>query len=732
MHDTKNNIATERPRVYITWLVVAYVMAGLWYFGWRLTTLNHGALLLSISLYGAELFGFISGLLFILMTYRLSVRHAPPPKPGITVDVFVPTYNESVDLVRRTLIAAHRIEYPHVTWLLDDGRREEMRKLAEEIGCRYLTRSDNLHAKAGNLNHALGYSQGDFIAIFDADHAPRKDFLDKVLGFFADDKLAFVQTPQDFYNIDSFNHRQSRKRVWDEQALFFKVIQRGKDASNAAFFCGSCAVIRRSALEEIGGFATETVTEDVHTAVRLHKRGWRSAYYPESLAFGLAPHSIDSYLSQRVRWGLGAMQVLRLENTLFCRGLTFAQRMNYLASALFFFEGWQKLVFFLTPPMVFFEGAMPIIAPIGQFAIYFCAYYLLSLLMHLELGRGYNAVLLSEQYAMTRFFAFISTSLGLFRRNVRFVVTDKALSKSGKAWLWLSPLVSIGIVTLVSLPVGVWRIMEGTIQWDAGLATMAWALITLGSAAVITVFTLRHAGNRRAEYRFPLHVPVVLTVDSRFYLGLTSDLSPGGALYVGEVPPALVRDQHVAVAIHLPNLVVRDKAVATFVRHAGQAGAKGKQESAIGLHFLWEVEANTGALETFLFGNRLQIDMERIEEVASPPLTRLADALRQGGGRQSVAYRWMAGLLLVPQESAGLPVAIAHVDDAAPLLFSSVPIDAAGAAILRQQAAGAPSERAVSLTPSGTLPTPTGDFHLYNVTSHAAHPSASDQTRTTS
>ncbi|WP_232431505.1 glycosyltransferase [Cupriavidus sp. UYPR2.512] len=267
---------TEQPKRYIKCLVVVYVISGLVYMGWRVGSINMSAPLFSIPLYAAELYGYVSGLLFVLMTYQLSVREAPPPEPGLSVDVYVPTYNESVELIRRTLLAAMRMDYPHVTWLLDDGHRESMRTLAEELGCRYLARDNNAHAKAGNLNNALQHSTGEFIAIFDADHAPRKDFLVKTLGYFKDAGVAFVQTPQDFFNIDSFNHRLGKKRVWDEQALFFKIIQRGKDALNAAFFCGSCAVIRRAAVARIGGFATETVTEDVHTAIRLHKLGYQS------------------------------------------------------------------------------------------------------------------------------------------------------------------------------------------------------------------------------------------------------------------------------------------------------------------------------------------------------------------------------------------------------------------------------------------------------------------------
>lgn len=706
---------TEQPKRYIKWLVAAYVPAGLIYMGWRLGTINTAVPLISIPLYLAELYGFVSGLLFVLMTYRLSVRIPPPPMPDVRVDVYVPTYNESVDLIRRTLLAAKRMDYPHVTWLLDDGHRDAMRALAEELGCRYIGRDDNAHAKAGNLNNSLRHSNGEFIAIFDADHAPRADFLMKTLGYFRDDRVAFVQTPQDFFNIDSFNHRLGKRRVWGEQAMFFKVIQRGKDAFNAAFFCGSCAVIRRSAIEQVGGFATGTVTEDVHTAIRLHKLGYKSVYHAESLAFGLAPHSIDTYLQQRMRWGMGSMQVFRKENILFCRGLTLGQRLNYFASALFFFEGWQKLVFFLTPPAVFLFGVLPIVSPLSTFLYFFCLYYLLSILVHLELGRGYNALFLSEQYAMVRFFAFMSTSIGLFRKDIPFAVTDKQLSQTGTMWLWLSPLLVIAALAAASLPVGIYRMYTGTLPLGAGIVTMLWTLPTLVSAIVVAMYAHRHARNRRTEYRFPLRVPVTLTMQDKAYLGLTSDLSPNGALYVGEAVPALALGGVVDVAIHLPNLIVRDTAVATFVKPPNARPADG---ASVGLRFNWDARGNTGALETFLFGSRLQLEMGNLRETETPPLTRLAEILLRDGEGPSIVQEWAAGLLMQPLRAGVLPVAIATIEGAAPLLFSSVELDLTANATLRQTVAGPTpdaAEAVVRLTPTGRLATPTGDFHLYNI-----------------
>ncbi len=342
--DSTRSEPLELPRRLAAY---AFVLVGCVYFHWRLGTINPDAPVFSWLIYGAEIFGFVTALVHIFMCWRLSVRSAPAPRPGLLVDVFVPTYNESVDLVRKTLLTAQAMDYPHKLWLLDDGDRAEMRALAAQVGCGYIARQDNTDAKAGNLNHALAQTSGELIAVFDADHAPHRQFLSKTLGYFDDAEVAFVQTPQDFFNLDSFQHRKRRgeKVIWTEQSLFFRVIQRGKDVWNAAFYCGSCAVVRRSSLERIGGFAVGTVTEDLHTSIRLHSQGFKSVYHAEPLAFGVAPESVKPFISQRVRWGQGAMHVWRKEGILTNRGMSWAQRLCYLASVATYFDGWQKGVF---------------------------------------------------------------------------------------------------------------------------------------------------------------------------------------------------------------------------------------------------------------------------------------------------------------------------------------------------------------------------------------------------
>src|SRR5262249_4924596 len=219
-------------------------------------------------------------------TIELERRPPAPVRALPSVDVFVPTYNEPVEIVRRTLIGAIAIDYPRKqVFLLDDGRRPAFEALARELGCFYLTRSDNAHAKAGNLNAALKRTHGELVAIFDADHVPVRGFLRKTVGYFEDAGVAFVQTAQHFFNPDPYERNLNLQgRIAPEQTFFYHVIQPGNDFWNSAFFCGSSAVLRRSAVQSIGGFKTQTVTEDAHTALELHAAGGRSVYLALPLA----------------------------------------------------------------------------------------------------------------------------------------------------------------------------------------------------------------------------------------------------------------------------------------------------------------------------------------------------------------------------------------------------------------------------------------------------------------
>lgn len=602
-------------------LVITFFIVAFWYLYWRLGTFNNEAMFFSVSLYVAEIYGFFSAMLHVFMVARLTRREPMPVIEGKTVDVFIPTINESTDLLRKTIIAARNMDYEHVTWLLDDGHRPEMKKLAEEYGVRYLSRATNEHAKAGNLNYGLENSHGDFICIFDADHCPQQNFITNTIGYFADKNVAFVQTPQDFYNLDSFQHRQGKnnKGLWTEQSLFFRVIQRGKDYWNAAFFCGSCAIVRRSSLESIGGFATGTSTEDLHTSIRLHKKGYRSIYMQQSMAYGIAPSNVDPFLSQRVRWGQGAMQVWRKEGILTGKGLTIAQRLNYLASVLTYFDGWQKGLFYLAPVIVLTTGIMPIEAINREFLLHFIPYYLLSYFMFEEVGRGYGKMFYIEQYNFARFVAFAQATLALFGTKSTFKVTDKDLSQNDANKRALMPQKAVVIANLLAIPLGLLLYyFYAYLPIEGVIANIVWALVNCGFAFSLFRFTTGIGRFKRSSYRFPISLPAEIKVGDVSSYVTVDNISSSGCKFYGALPEDLHVDDVIVGKITLPTGVLPFYGRVAAKLMSSQDGEQ-QYTKGIGCHFDWQDLARRDQLDLFLYGSGLQWNLHDLSEKSLTP-----------------------------------------------------------------------------------------------------------------
>lgn len=699
-------------------IVFAYLIVACVYLGWRTTTFNPAAPVFSGLLYGAELFGFATTLLHLFMTWRLTARLPVPAPADLSVDVLIPTYDESVDIVRRTLLAARNLQYPCTIWLLDDGNRAEMAKLATELDVRYVTRKDNKHAKAGNLNNALLHCHGEFVAVFDADHAPRRDFLDRTLGYFRAPEVAFVQTPQDFFNIDSYQHRHAgnSRRVWTEQSLFFRVIQRGKDRWNAAFFCGSCAVLRRSALDQIGGFATATVTEDLETSVKLHESGFRSVYLPEPMAFGLAPSSASTFLGQRVRWGQGAMQVIRREWFFLRSRLTLPQRLNYMASAVTYFDGWQKAIFYFIPAWVLLTGTMPLVASAREFLPLFLPFFVLNFIVFEEVGRGYGRTSTIEQYNMARFAAFAWSTLGLVRRTLRFKVTAKdGASTMRTETSSVSLQIVVAAVNLVAI-VGGLALFDARqhLPLDGLVANVIWAAINLALAVLVVQFTLLRTRFHRREYRFPLPIPAMVSFDGVRQPMVVDDISATGCRIYGRFPEATKRGDTLAGELHLPgNTLQFNSTVAALIPgHAGTA----RFTKALGVEFNWEDATSRAELETFLFGSDLQWHMHELTETIRTPTQYLGQLLT---GRlrheDDSMHHWTPSTLSGNPDDLVL-LSSATGDGKNRVLVSRTPVPLHFALAIDEHARrGTQSIRIRPKRIVATLMTPTGTLHVTEV-----------------
>ncbi|MCA1645959.1 MAG: glycosyltransferase, partial [Chloroflexi bacterium] len=559
-------------------LALVTLAYGIFYLAWRTTsTLNFDALGFALLLLAAEIVDITSLCFYVLQTWSPKLLLAPPPAPGLSVDFFVTTYNEDLEILEATLTGCKAVRYPHTTYVLDDGRRPAVRALAQRLGCQYLTRPDNAHAKAGNINAALARTRGDFIAVLDADMVPQPDYLDQTLGYFTDPKVALVQGPQEFYNRDSVQHaRGGAAKGWHEQSLFFHVIQPGRNHWNAAFWCGSPSVLSRAALADIGGVATETVTEDMHTTIRLHARGWRTVYHDKPIAYGIAPQTLHAFAVQRLRWSQGTLQVLRSpESPLRVAGLTLAQRLNYLACALYTLEGHQDLVYVLTPVLVLLTGIWPL--TVGGFS--FLAVWLpligLKLLTTAVLSRGHFRFVQNEEYSLLKMFTLIRSSLALFWPDgLRFKVTPKQFDGSVRAqeWRQVVPQVAMVFVLGVSGLVGLLRLigtLEGSRARPELLLPLLWAvfhivLLTRGVASIVRRL------HKRQSYRFPASLQaVVQDASGNTLLTRTEDISLLGCGLLSSEELPLGLDVDVALQLSGEPLNIRARVVHRSARREG-------------------------------------------------------------------------------------------------------------------------------------------------------------------
>lgn len=454
----------------------------------------------------------VSAVVASLVFYRIvsgRVDPEPPPStdPPPTVDVLICTYNEEVALLRTTAVAARDMDGVHQTWLCDDGRRPEVAALAAELGIGYLTRPSNEHFKAGNLNAALAVTTGDLVLVLDADHVPRRQMAERLAAFFADPQLALVQTPQVYYNIDSYQHHVSPRggRLWHEATVFHHMMQPGAARWNAAFFVGTGAMLRRSALLEIGGFATGSITEDIDTSMRLHARGWRSAYVDEALGFLLAPDTPLAYAGQRLRWAQGSMQILRRDGIRLARGLTWTQRIVYLNSLGGYLFAWQHALFYLAPALFLTAGMTPIaVDPNWGFPV-FAARVAIDLFVYAVLGAPHARLFLGECYKMLTVAIFLRASFTLLSpEGLRFRVTPKGRHE-GLPPIIVYPAAALFVFNLTAVGVGLLRLARGGEHPGALLLTTFFAALF----GVASALALMHAWDRRGaheHFSFPVEL----------------------------------------------------------------------------------------------------------------------------------------------------------------------------------------------------------------------------------
>jgi cellulose synthase (UDP-forming) len=557
--------SAEISQYYHLFMVWLSLVTTLRYFYYRTSyTLNFDGWLNSIAcvlLYFAELYAIVTLILAYFQTLKIRERQpvslaSIPQEEWFNVDIYIPTFNEDVEIVRKTVLAAMACDYAvgkKRVYVLDDGRperyrendprrekfrarREQIRRMCEEIGCIHMTRDNNNHAKAGNINNAFHKTDGDLVLILDCDHIPSRQFLLNTVGFFYDPKVSFVQTPHWFYNPDPFERNLlTGGKIPVNNELFYKVLQKGNDFWNSAFFCGSAAIIRKSHALEVGGIAVETVTEDCHTALRLHSRGYKSVYYDKIMVAGLAPETFSSYIGQQVRWARGMAQVLRLENPLFnpTLKLTIPQRICYFSATSHFLYGLPRLTYAIVPTLFLLFGINPILGLGLETLVYAIPHILLALFTNHIIYKNvrfsfWNEIfefVLAFQAAWVTLLALINPRLGSFN------VTDKGVNVKKRSFDWQSMrgLIVVTLMVIASLlAVPYWFLLRPE-DWQAVLVNTMWSgfnLILLMAALLVGL----EQPQVRSAHRLQRRLPVVISCHNQRIVGETINISETGAL----------------------------------------------------------------------------------------------------------------------------------------------------------------------------------------------------------
>ena len=548
-------------------LIVLSLTVSCRYLWWRYTaTLNWDdplSLTCGLLLLVAETYAWVVLVLGYFQTVwplnRQPVEMPPDSSRWPTVDLMVPTYNEDLSVVKPTIYAALGIDWPRDKlniFILDDGNRPEFRAFAEEVGVKYIARATHEHAKAGNINHALQHAGGEFVAIFDCDHVPTRSFLQLTMGwFFKDSKLAMLQTPHHFFSPDPFERNLGRfRQTPNEGTLFYGLVQDGNDMWDATFFCGSCAILRRTALNEIGGIAVETVTEDAHTSLRLHRLGYTSAYIRIPQAAGLATESLSAHIGQRIRWARGMVQIFRLDNPLFGKGLKLAQRLCYANAMLHFLSGIPRLIFLTAPLAFLLLHAYIIFAPALAIALYVLPHMIHSSLTNSRIQGKYRHSFWSEIYeTVLAWYIARPTTVALFNPHKgKFNVTAKGglVAEEHVDWVITRPYMALVLLNLAGLCFGIWRMMYGPAdEVMTVIVSLVWVLYNmtiLGGAVAVAV----EAKQVRQSHRVEIAMPAALSCeDGHLYPCTLRDYSDGGVGVEMRLPDRLKEGDKVGLLL---------------------------------------------------------------------------------------------------------------------------------------------------------------------------------------
>lgn len=476
---------------------------------------------------------------------RHSARKPPkkvaPELLNAPVDVLIATYNEPYQILERTIVGARTIDHEDLrVWVLDDGAREWVRELADQLGAHYVQRVKGKHAKAGNVNNGLKHvlsvgRRPQFILILDADFVPYRNILKRALGLFVEPDVGIVQTPQHFFNSDPIQSNLLVSRFWpDEQRFFFNTLLACKDAWGAAFCCGTSAVFRVDALVATGGMATETVTEDMLTTFKFGEHGYRTVFLNEMLSMGLAPEGLSGYISQRARWCLGAIQQIYTRWSFFGRAkITLVNRISSLDGVLYWISNAPFKLMMISGPVVYWWTQTAVISGTLNELLSFLAPYVVCSILFLGFYAHKRIIPIMTDVAqlLTSFTIIATVATALVRPwGHPFKVTAKGISSDRTVVQWRSllPFAALALATVIGIirNVSQYSPLYGTDGYEVNVFWSVFNIAVLVIACAVCVEMPR----RRMEERFPSREAAMVRISTGMQIPCeVHDISLGGA-----------------------------------------------------------------------------------------------------------------------------------------------------------------------------------------------------------
>lgn len=469
-------------------LIISNSIVSLVYIMWRITTLSYYSVLsfiLSVALLIAEIMGLMQFFTFqylFMKKYQVEIKtlndFGNNDMPN--VDILICTYNEGVNLLEKTIAAAKNITYPvgkMKIYVCDDGRRNEVKALCKDYNVGYITRDSNEGAKAGNINNALTKTTGELFAVLDADMLPKKNFLERTIGYFIDENVAFVQTPQVYYNQDMYQYNLKRK-VPNEQDFFMRDIQDARASINAVLHVGTNAIFRKRCVLEIGGYPTSSITEDMAVGMLLQEKKFRTIFINEVLVLGLSASTFTDLVQQRDRWCRGNIQVIREYNPLFRKGLTIGQKIAYFDGVLYWFSSIQKMIYVISPLIYLLFAIIIINTTMDKLILYYVPFILGQLLIFSAISPKTRNIKWAHFYeiAMAPHISF-SVIKEIFMLKIKFNVTPKeqTYEKAHFQARIVMPHIVLAALTILSWIIGTIYLKENKIDLEAYLINIFWS-----------------------------------------------------------------------------------------------------------------------------------------------------------------------------------------------------------------------------------------------------------------